>query len=229
MNRGIVRPILDKAKIVIATTKSYAETSPVLKDYIHKTKIVPNAVDVSLYPQKREKKGYVLYAGRLLHYKGIESLIQSMSEVQKRADLELVLVGDGYDRSRLEEMAKKLAVRARFTGRLDRASFIDALSHAEVLVLPSQNRLEAFGIVLLEAMACETPVLAFNTPGVAEVAGEGGMVYSSPKELGDMILELHESPNLRTNLGQKGRRAVEEKYSWARALDMMESVYREVA
>lgn len=229
VNRKIIRPILDRAKIVISTTKSYAETSPVLKDYIHKTKIVPNAVDVSLYPRKREKKGYVLYAGRLLHYKGIESLIQAMSEVQKKADLELVLVGDGYDRSRLEEMARKLKIRARFTGRLDRSRFIDTLSHAEVLVLPTQNRLEAFGIVLLEAMACETPVLAFKTPGVAEVAGEGGMIYSSPGELGEMILELHESPNLRMNLGRKGRMAVEEKYSWPRALDMMESVYREVA
>jgi glycosyltransferase involved in cell wall biosynthesis len=89
--------------------------------------------------------------------------------------------------------------------------------------------LEAFGIVLLEAMACETPVLAFNTPGVAEVAGEGGMIYSSPRELADMILELHESQNLRRNLGQKGRTVVEEKYSWSGVLDLMESVYREVS
>src|SRR5690606_14167822 len=159
-NMKIVRRVLNRAKMVISTTKSYAETSPVLKDYFHKMKVVPNAVDVSLYPRGKEKKGYVLYAGRLLHYKGIESLILAMREVQKRADLELVLVGDGYDRQRLVELARKLDVRARFTGRLDRASFIDALAHAEVLVLPTQNRLEAFGIVLLEAMACETPVLA---------------------------------------------------------------------
>ena len=228
-NMQIVRRVLDRAKIVISTTKSYAETSPVLRNYIHKTKVVPNAVDVSLYPRGREKKGYVLYAGRLLHYKGIESLIQAMKEVQKRADLELVLVGDGYDRHRLVELAEKLDVRARFTGRLDRASFIDALSHAEVLVLPTQNRLEAFGIVLLEAMACETPVLAFDTPGVAEVAKKGGMVFSSSRELSEMILELHESPNQRSILGQRGRIAVEEKYSWIRALDLMESVYGEVA
>ncbi len=229
INRQIIRPVLDRTEIVISTTKSYAETSPVLKDYLHKIRIVPNAVDISLYPQGIEKKSYVLYAGRLLHYKGIESLIRAMSEVQKKTDIELLLVGDGYDRRRLEELARKLRVRARFTGRLDRASFIDALAHAEVLVLPTQNRLEAFGIVLLEAMACETPVLAFNTPGVAEVAGEGGMIYSSPKELADMILELHESPNLRRNLGQKGRTAVEEKYSWSGVLDLMESVYNEVA
>lgn len=229
VNRKLVRPILDRANIVISTTKSYAQTSPVLRDYNHKLKVVPNAVDISLYPHDRKKMGYVLYAGRLLHYKGIESLLLAMSEVQKRADLELVLVGDGYDRNRLEDLAHRLGVRAKFTGRLDRASFIDALSQAEILVLPTQNRLEAFGIVLLEAMACETPVLAFNTPGVNEVAKEGGIVFSSLMELEEMILKLHESPSLRTNLGQKGRKAVEEKYSWTRVLDMMESIYKEIA
>ncbi len=229
LNRKLVCPILDEAKIVISTTKSYAETSPVLQDYLHKIKIVPNAVDVSFYPQGRMKENYVLYAGRLLSYKGIESLLLAMSEVQKRADLGLVLMGDGYDRSRLEELARQLGVRATFTGRLDRSRFIDTLSRAEMLVLPTQNRLEAFGIVLLEAMACETPVLAFDTPGVNEIANEGGMVFSSPQELSELILELHENPLLRVNLGRRGRNAVEEKYSWTGVLDKMESVYGEVA
>jgi len=225
----VVRPVLEEAKIVIATTKSYALTSPVLKNYIHKLKIVPNAVNVSLYPRVAKKENYVLYAGRMLSYKGVESLLFAMSEVQKSADLDLLLIGDGYDRSRLEEIATKLHVRAKFTGRLERSMFIDTISRAEMLVLPTQNRLEAFGIVLLEAMACETPVLAFNTPGVSEVAENGGMVYSSTEELIELILELHENEPRRAYLGLKGRMAVEENYSWKRVLDCMESVYREVA
>ncbi|MFZ3147796.1 MAG: glycosyltransferase family 4 protein [Methanothrix sp.] len=229
INDLMVRPVLEEAKIVIATTKSYALTSPVLKDYLHKLRIVPNAVNVSLYPQVRKKENYVLYAGRMISYKGVESLLIAMCEVQKSTELDLLLVGDGYDRSRLEEMAKKLHVRARFTGRLERSMFIDTISRAEMLVLPTQNRLEAFGIVLLEAMACETPVLAFDTPGVNEVAENGGMVYSSTKELSQLILELHENEPLRASLGQKGRMAVEENYSWRRVLDCMESIYREVA
>jgi glycosyltransferase involved in cell wall biosynthesis len=229
INEHLVRPVLEEAKIIIATTKSYAETSPILKDYIDKLRIVPNAVDVSLYPQLRNKENYVLYAGRMLSYKGVESLLFAMSEVQKSADLGLVLVGDGYDRGRLEEMAAKLSVRAKFTGRLERSMFIDTISRAQMLVLPTQNRLEAFGIVLLEAMACQVPVLAFNTPGVNEVAENGGMVYSSQEELIELILELHENESLRVCLGEKGRRAVEENYSWKRVLDSMESIYRTVA
>ncbi|MCX6672488.1 MAG: glycosyltransferase family 4 protein [Methanothrix sp.] len=228
INELLVRPVLEEADIIIATTKSYALTSPVLRDYHHKLKIVPNAVNVSLYPQVRKKENYVLYAGRMLSYKGVESLLFAMSEVQKSADLELVLVGDGYDRNRLEEMAKRLHVRAKFTGRLERSMFIDTISRAEMLVLPTQNRLEAFGIVLLEAMACKTPVLAFDTPGVNEVAENGGMVYSSTEELSKLILELHGNEPRRACLGQRGRKAVEEKYSWKRVLDSMESIYRAV-
>jgi glycosyltransferase involved in cell wall biosynthesis len=229
INELMVRPVLEEAKIVIATTKSYAQTSPVLKDYLDKLRIVPNAVNISLYPQVRKKENYVLYAGRMISYKGVESLLFAMSEVQKSADLDLVLVGDGYDRSRLEEMAKRLHVRAKFTGRLERSMFIDTISRAEILVLPTQNRLEAFGIVLLEAMACETPVLAFDTPGVNEVAANGGMVYSSKEELCELILKLHENQSLRESFGHKGRNAVEKNYSWKRVLDCMELIYSEVA
>jgi len=231
LNRRLVQPVLDEAEIVVATTKSYAETSPVLRNYLHKIRIVPNAVDVSVYPQRKGKgkENYVLYVGRLLNYKGVDSLLSAMSEVQKRADLRLVLVGDGYDRRSLEEQAARMRVKAYFTGRLERKRLIDILSRAEMLVLPTSNRLEAFGIVLLEAMACETPVLAFDTPGVNEVAMEGGRVFSSTAEMADSILELHENESLRMFLGRRGRRAVEEKYSWSRVLDEIESVYNEIA
>lgn len=229
INEKMVRPVLEEAKTVIATTKSYALTSPVLRDYRDKLRIVPNAVNVSLYPRARRKENYVLYAGRMLSYKGVESLLFAMSEVQKSADLDLVLVGDGYDRSRLEEIAARLRLRARFTGRLERSMFIDTISRAEMLVLPTQNRLEAFGIVLLEAMACETPVLAFDTPGVNEVAVHGGRVYSSREELSELILQLHGNEPLRVRLGQRGRKAVEDNYSWKRVLGCMESIYSAVA
>ena len=229
INEKMVRPVLDEAELVVATTKSYAETSPILQDYLDKLRIVPNAVNVSLYPKNREKKNYVLYAGRMVSYKGIESLLYAMKEVQNRTDLDLVLVGDGADRSRLELMAGQLHLRAKFTGRLERSMFIDTISRAEMLVLPTQSRLEAFGIVLLEAMACETPVLAFDTPGVNEVAINGGCVYSSIDELAELIQELHEDEPKRRMMGLRGRRAVEEIYSWKSALDRMESVYREVA
>ena len=225
----LVRSILDEADMIVATTMSYARSSPVLQDYLDKVRVVPNAVTASLYPRITEKESYVLYAGRMVGYKGADMLIRAMKEVQKTADLELMMVGEGEDRRRLEDLAVRLGVRARFTGRLERSMFIDTISRAEMLVNPAQCRLEAFGIVLLEAMACETPVLAYDTPGVNEVAGKGGCIYSNWEELSELIIRLHDSPARRAELGLKGRRAVEENYSWKRAIDLMELVYKEVA
>lgn len=228
LNEKLIKPVLDEAKIIVATTRSYAETSTVLKNYLHKVRIVPNAVDLSAYPTGMTKEKYVVFVGRMLEYKGIGLLLNAMKEVQKKEALKLVLVGDGYDRQILEAKAARMGIDAVFAGRASRSRLIDILSRAEMLVLPSTSRLEAFGIVLLEAMACETPVLAFNTPGVNEIAREGGMVFSSTSELAEMIIELHHNEPLRRSLGKRGRWAVEEKYSWNRVLDKVELVYREV-
>ncbi len=228
LNEKIIKPVLDEAKIILATTKSYAETSPVLGNYFHKIRIVPNAVDLSAYPTGKKKEKYVVFVGRMVEYKGIGLLLNAMKEVQKKEAISLVLVGDGYDRHVLEAKAARMGVNAIFTGRAERSSLIDILSRAEMLVLPSKSRLEAFGIVLLEAMACETPVLAFDTPGVNEIAREGGMVFSSTFELAERIMELHHNEPLRRSLGKRGRLAVQEKYSWNSVLDQVESVYREV-
>jgi glycosyltransferase involved in cell wall biosynthesis len=223
INRKMVRPVLDRAEIIIATTKSYAETSPVLRDYLHKIEIVPNAVDATVFQPAQIRDCYVLYVGRLVDYKGIEMLLLAMRQVQNKEDLRLIIVGDGYDRSRFEQVASRMGLKIEFTGRVERNKLIDLLSRAEMLVLPSANRLEAFGIVLLEAMAW-----AFDTPGVDEVARDGGMIFSETAELAEKILELHRDESRRAALGEQGRRAVEEKYSWAKVLDKIESIYNEV-
>jgi glycosyltransferase involved in cell wall biosynthesis len=229
MNDKLVAPVLEEAEIIIATTRSYAETSKILSSHMHKVEIVPNAIEPSLYHPARNREAYVIYVGRVVEYKGIATLLEAMREVQKREDLKLLVVGDGYDRRRLEERARVKGVNAWLLGRVERGRLIDLLSRAEMLVLPTANRLEAFGIVLLEAMACETPVLAFDTPGVSEVAREGGMIFSDVSELTSRIEELHRDAALRKILGKKGRRAVKEKYSWSRVLDRIEAIYSDLA
>jgi glycosyltransferase involved in cell wall biosynthesis len=228
INEKLVKPVLEKAELIIATTGSYAETSKVLKEYLHKVEVVPNAVDASLFQPVDQKEPYVIYVGRLVEYKGLGMLIEAMRDVQAREELNLVVVGDGDDRNRFKMMAAKYGVNARFTGRVGLDELRNLISHAEILVLPSFTRLEAFGIVLLEAMACKTPVLAFDTPGVNEVAKNGGFVFSTIPELVQLILELHSDEGLRKTLGEQGRKAVEEKYSWDMVVDKIEALYDEV-
>jgi glycosyltransferase involved in cell wall biosynthesis len=134
-------------------------------------------------------------------------------------------VGDGEDRKRFEELAKKLGVNTEFKGRLPDEGVKEWMRRARVLVLPSKSRLEAFGIVLLEAMASKTPVIASRIPGVAEVAEEGGLTFDGEEELSHKLIDVLTNDGLATRLGNKGRKAVEQKYDWGMVLDKIERIY----
>ncbi|MCS7131026.1 MAG: glycosyltransferase family 4 protein [Archaeoglobaceae archaeon] len=231
LNDHLVIGALEKAEVIIATTKSYAETSPVLSKFMNKIKIVPNAVDPSEFcpgVDAGKREPLVLYVGRLVAYKGVSTLIKAMAEVQKEMDAKLVVVGDGEDRKAFERLAEKLSVKAVFTGRVPRKEVVEWMQKARVLVLPSYSRLEAFGIALLEAMACSTPVIGANTPGVSEVALQGGFTFNSLQELVEKIKEVLQDDLLATKLGKNGRKAVEEKFNWDFVVERIEKIYFEV-
>jgi glycosyltransferase involved in cell wall biosynthesis len=228
-NEKIVLPLLERSDTVIATTRSYAETSSVLSSVQDKLEIVPNGVDTSVFtPSKNSKRNEVLYVGRLVEYKGLPHLIKAMKSVQAMEDVKLRIVGEGEDRRMFEEMCRRLEVRAEFTGRLSREGVIKAMREAKVLVLPSFSRLEAFGIVLLEAMACGTPVIGANVPGVGEVAAKAGFVFESEEELAELILSIIRDETLVKKLGRRGRKVVEKEYSWDVVIKMVEKVYSKV-
>ncbi|MCS7144102.1 MAG: glycosyltransferase family 4 protein [Archaeoglobaceae archaeon] len=231
INDFMVTRLLEKVDMIIATTKSYAETSPILSKFMDKVKIVPNAVDPSEFRpgvDAGEREPLVLYVGRLVAYKGVSTLIKAMAEIQKEIDAKLVVVGDGEDRKAFERLAEKLSVKAVFTGRVPRKEVVEWMQKARVLVLPSYSRLEAFGIVLLEAMACSTPVIGANTPGVFEVALQGGFTFNSLQELVEKIKEVLQDDLLATKLGKNGRKAVEEKFNWDFVVERIEKIYFEV-
>ncbi|MDI9645154.1 MAG: glycosyltransferase family 4 protein [Archaeoglobales archaeon] len=232
INESIVLKLLDKADLIIATTKSYAETSPILSKFMEKVKIVPNAVNLNEFKPGIDaglRKPTVLYVGRLVAYKGVSMLIKAMAEVQKEIDAKLVVVGDGEDRAAFEKLAERLKVKAIFTGKVSKQEVLNWMQKARVLVLPSFSRLEAFGIVLIEAMACSTPVIAANTPGVSEVALHGGFVFNDLPELVEKIKEVLFKDTTATKLGKLGRMAVEQKFNWEIVTNQIEQLYFEVA
>ncbi len=224
-NDRLVRPVLDKAEVIIATTRSYAETSPVLKDYLDKVEIIPNAIRVQEYSPGKDagaRDSIVLYAGRLVEYKGLPILIRAMQNIDAR----LVVLGEGEDKIRFEGLAKKMGLRIDFRGKVSDNELKDWMRKARVLVLPAQSRLEAFGIVLLEAMACNTPVIASNIPGVVEIARNGGLVFEDEEELVQHIRRILEDDALATKLGRRGRYNVEQNYDWEVVLDKIETLYK---
>lgn len=225
-NSNFISPVLDDADRIIATTESYATTSPLLKERMDNVEIIPNAIHVREYIQGIEagdREPIILYVGRLVEYKGLQLLIRAVRETGGK----LVVVGDGEDRKMFEQLSRKLEVDADFRGRVPFKEVKGWLSTARVLVLPAISRLEAFGIVLLEAMASKTPVIGSNIPGVAEVAKQGGFTFDDVEELAYHISNLINDDNLATKTGKRGWDNVQ-KYDWGMVLGEIERVYREV-
>ena len=226
-NVRITIPLLESCDAIIATTSSYALTSPILSRFMDKIEIIPNAVDTKIFkPGKAEREPIVLYVGRLVEYKGVDILLKAMCDVKRKLkDSRLVIVGDGEDRERLELLARKLGVEAEFKGRLPDEEVSSWMRRARLLVLPSFSRLEAFGIVLIEAMASATPVIGSNIPGVRDVAVEGGLVFSDVEDLSEKILAIMTDDRLAEKLSRKGLKAVNEKYSWEVVSERVENLY----
>jgi glycosyltransferase involved in cell wall biosynthesis len=232
-NSLYARPALDAVNKIIATTQSYAESSALLRDYQYE--VVPNGVSLQSFDRLNDtnERGakQVLFVGRLSSVKGIDYLIKAAKIVLKQhEDATFLIVGDGEERQRLKTLAKGYENSIKFCGHISRRSLIHLYKSSAVLVLPSFTRLEAFGVVLLEAMACETPVIASQIPGVLDVIGDGGFLVKpcSSQSIAAAIQNIFENPANARRMGKKGRQLVEQKYDWQIVAQQVQGVYSKV-
>jgi glycosyltransferase involved in cell wall biosynthesis len=138
----------------------------------------------------------VLCVGSLEERKGQRYLLEAVAELRDRfPDIELVLIGDGPERSSLEDFARRLAIgeRMRFAGALPADAVRDELSHAAVFALPSiidkTGRTEGIPVALMEAMAAGVPVISTRVSGIPElVDGAGGLV--EPRDAAGLANEI---------------------------------------
>ena len=215
--RRLFQPILSRAlsrsAAIIATSGAYVETSPVLTDYRDRCHVIPYGIDVARFDCRgsdqvdRVRRRYgpqiVVSVGRLVYYKGVEHLIDAMTSVSGR----LLVIGDGPLRPRLERQAivRNIKDRVVFLGEV--RDIVPYYHAADVFVLPSVARSEAFGIVQLEAMACGKPVV--NTrleSGVPFVSPHGvtGLTVppAKPRALADAVNLLLGNARRTLNLGR---------------------------
>jgi glycosyltransferase involved in cell wall biosynthesis len=179
-------------------------------------------------PPRRERDRFRAgYVGRLSPEKGVSDLIRALPLLP---DTELVVVGDGPERSSLAELANELGVddRITFTGWRDdaRAAFADF----DVLVLPSSS--EGLPLVLVEAMLAELPVVATDVGSVPEAVsdGETGVLLApgSPPAIAAALERLRDDPGLRVRMGKAGRREALQRFSPEAAARAFAQLYEEV-
>jgi len=233
-------PVLDRflaaCDRILVTSPPLLENSPHLAPHGDRCTVVPLSVDVEAVtepaPAPFETEGaVVLTVGRLNYYKGAEHLVAAMPGV----DATLVVVGDGPRRGELERQAATLGVadRVHFPGKVSDSELRGAYQAADVFVLPSVARSEAFGLVQLEAMANGVPVVNTDLPtGVPWVSrdGETGLTVppGSPDALAEAITTLLADPERRRRYGRNARARVEAEFDRATMLARVESVYESV-
>ena len=122
--------------------------------------------------------------------------------------------------------------RVIFTGTVPFDDIPKYFAACDVFVLPSISRLEAFGLVVLEAMASSKPVIVSNIPGVMELVndGEEGLHVEpmNAEDIAEKINLLLSDPDLRKKMGENGRKKVEKEFTWEKVARQMEEVYEEM-
>ncbi len=138
--------------------------------------VIYPAVDVDEFTPSGRDDGYLLIAARLLAYRRIDVAVRAATAMRRQ----MIVVGDGPERERLERMA---GPTVRFAGWLDRAELIDLFERCHAYVVPGE---EDFGIAPVEAMAAGKPVVALARGGLRETVIDGvtGVLYSDPSHAG---------------------------------------------
>ncbi len=186
-------------------------------------------------PTKRKN---ILFVGRLVERKGVEYLIRAFNDVVKEIDALLIIIGDGSERTRLENLARELGVAdwVKFTGYIPSQELKDYYENCDIFVLPAivdkRGDTEGLGVVLLEAMSYKKPVIASRVGGIVDIVKdrETGILVSekSPEELRDAILLLLKDDNLREAIAERGYKFVQREFSWERITNQLKDLYEDL-
>lgn len=183
------------------------------------------------------RKPVVLFAGRLVENKGCRYLIRAMGIVQRELPtVELVIIGDGPQRQKLEEMAAGTLTRCRFLGVRSREEMRAWMNRALVFSVPSitaaSGESEAFGLVFAEAGAMGLPVVSFATGGIPEAVAHGKTGFLLPERdwrgLAHHITRLITDTGLWSECSRRGRDRANRLFNLHRQTTELEKIYRRV-
>jgi glycosyltransferase involved in cell wall biosynthesis len=226
--------ILQKADAIVATSKYYVMSSSVLKKYQEKIHVIPLGYQphctIENKSQNYTKSTVPIFMaiGRLVPYKGISVIIEALRFVPGK----LWIVGTGPLEKRLKQQAidANLNGRVEFLGNVSDEEKLRRLEHCDAFVLPSLNRAEAFGIVLLEAMAMGRPVVVSDLPtGVRLLVEHGVNGFRFPpgnaRALAALLEVITRDKATAIEMGKAGRCLVQ-KYTADRMVDQYLRLYK---
>jgi glycosyltransferase involved in cell wall biosynthesis len=195
-----------------------------------KMRLVYNGVDVKRYIPASKKKGLeLLFVGNLVERKGVIYLLKAFKKIKEQIpDAKLFIVGRRNEKSDyVRELRKNSMEGVTFIGIVTEEQLIGHYQSATMLVHPPLY--EAFGMTLVEAMACGTPVVATDVGGIPEVLGDDEILIKARKsdEIAKAVLKLAGNKRKLDSMGKKGRKRVEDNFSWETVSKNVSSLYNE--
>ena len=238
INRALVKYSLSKADAILSTSNNMVNQ---IKRFTQKPiEITPFGIDTDSFrslPVKNNENTFVI--GTVKNLKkiyGIDLLIKAFKKIvdwNPGLDLNLVIVGQGTERKNLKSLANCLEINQKieFAGNAEPDDVPYYINRMDVFVALSVCN-ESFGVSVLEAGACEKPVVVSNVSGFNEIVKDNytGLVVprNDVSKSAEAIQRLIHDPRLRNKLGKNARRHVENNYSFHSSIDSMLKIYKQM-
>jgi len=240
INKKILKNNFKKADVICATSHT-------IKNYIHQiidkpVEIIPFGVDCTVFtPHKFSRKypedTFVIGCVKSLEdvYR-IDVLIHAFKIVfdnSQNKNMKLLIVGGGSKRTQLKDLCSKLQIeqQVEFTGKIPHMEVVNYFNSIDVLCNLSDY--ESFGVSVIEAMACEVPVIATNTGGLKEIIETenlGLLVKTNNiNETVNAIQLLMDNKDIRKKISYNAKQHVLNKYNWQNNINSMIAIYRRIA
>lgn len=242
VSRSVIKTVTPYLKSVMKYLHVYTAVSESGAEYVagltdEPITIIPNGIDLKKYRKSGTKKKTkdeptILFIGRLERRKGVKYLLQAFQVfAQENPHCKLIIAGDGPERERLELLAEDLKIpNVSFLGYVSEELKMELLSEADLLCSPALFG-ESFGIVLLEAMATGTVVVAGNNSGYVDVMqGFGAISLVNPEDTDEFARRLSlllQEAELRS-LWQKWAGTYVKQFDNKLIVDRYEELYSEV-
>ncbi len=244
---GADRSYLPITKFSIEQSDGVTAVSQFLRDSTYSTfgirkeiEVVYNFVNCDLYKPGANGELREFYAPsgekiviHLSNFRAVKrptDVVHIFARIRKRLPAVLLMVGDGPERSSAEYTARHLGVEpyVHFLGKRDNIE--ELMGSADLLLLPSEN--ESFGLVALEAMACEVPVVVSSVGGLPEVITDGVEGYLveplNVEKMAERALDVLSDEGRRREMGERGRESARRRFCSSRIIPQYEDFYHRI-
>lgn len=235
---SVTRHVMERSCEITAVSEWLARETVSIFSLSRQPRVIPNFFDPQkFYPRSVNRRmlaadheKIIMHISNFRPVKRVTDVVRAFRKILERVEARLIFVGDGPERISAVSVARQLNIADRITHLGNVTNIEELLTAADLVFQPSEH--ESFGLVPLEAMACEVPVLATASGGIVEVVENGVTGYLV--EVGDIeamaarAIEILSHPERAKEMGRRARQHVLEYFTPDRIIPRYEALYTQV-